>query len=99
MKFIEKKIKEINNLCEVFHVERLYLFGSASTDTLKKTSYLDFLVKFQSFDLYYYFDNYVQLKQKLQSIFNHEIDFFEEQSLRNPILIDSINKNKKLIYG
>ena len=39
------------------------------------------------------------LKQELKTLFNREIDLLEEQTLKNPILINSINKNKALIYG
>ena len=34
-----------------------------------------------------------------QKIFKRDIDLVEEQTLKNPILINSINKNKELIYG
>jgi len=35
----------------------------------------------------------------LKNIFKKEIDLIEEQTLKNPILIKSINDNKELIYG
>lgn len=99
MNLLVKKKTAINELCEKFHVERLYLFGSAAKGTLKDESDVDFLVKFKSFDLYFYFDNYMDFQNQLQELFQRKIDLVEEQSLRNPILIKSINKNKKLIYG
>lgn len=89
----------IKELCEKFHVERLYLFGSAVKGNLKEESDLDFLVKFKPFDLYFYFDNYMDFHNQLQELFQRKVDLVEEQSLRNPILIKSIDKNKKLIYG
>lgn len=39
------------------------------------------------------------LKESLKNIFNREIDLVEEQTLKNPVLIKSINKSKELIYG
>ena len=60
---------------------------------------IDLLVKFNDFDVTKYFLNYTNLKESLEAIFNNKVDLIEEQTLRNPILIRSINKNKQLIYG
>jgi predicted nucleotidyltransferase len=57
------------------------------------------LVKFKAVDLARYFDNYITFKDKLKVLFGREVDLLEEQALKNPILINSINKNKELIYG
>ena len=86
-------------LCDTYHVDKLFVFGSAMTDKFSSTSDIDFLVKFKSFEITLYFDNYMFLKQELKTLFNREIDLLEEQTLKNPILINSINKNKALIYG
>ncbi|WP_026776203.1 nucleotidyltransferase family protein [Polaribacter sp. Hel_I_88] len=89
----------IKSLCENHSVEKLYLFGSATTKAFSKNSDIDFLVKFRKIDLEKYFDNYITLKEALKNIFKREVDLVEEQTLKNPILINSINKNKELIYG
>ena len=95
----KKNISLINSLCEIHSVDKLYLFGSATGNTFSKNSDIDFLVKFRNIELEKYFDNYITLKQKLKNIFKRDVDLVEEQTLKNPILIDSINKNKELIYG
>jgi len=77
----------------------MYLFGSALTSKFKKDSDLDFLVKFKSIELAGYFDNYITFKANLSELFGRDIDLVEEQTLKNPILIKSINNNKELIYG
>jgi len=86
-------------LCDTYHVDKLFVFGSAMTNKFTSTSDIDFLVKFKPFEITLYFDNYMFLKQELKTLFNREIDLLEEQTLKNPILINSINKNKALIYG
>lgn len=91
--------KTIALLCESHRVEKLYLFGSATNDSFNENSDIDFLVKFKPFDLKDYFINYLDLKEQLKKTFNREIDLVEEQTLKNPYLIKSINKNKALIYG
>jgi predicted nucleotidyltransferase len=96
---IENQKEAIITLCKLHNVEKLYVFGSAITNRFSVTSDIDFLVKFKPFDLSLYFDNYFILKEKLKELFNREIDLLEEQTLKNPVLINSINKNKELIYG
>lgn len=91
--------KEITLLCESHKVDKLYLFGSATNDSFNENSDIDFLVKFKPFDLKDYFTNYLDLKEQLKKTFNREIDLVEEQTLKNPYLIKSIDKNKSLIYG
>jgi predicted nucleotidyltransferase len=41
----------------------------------------------------------MDFKESLEKLFGRDVDLVEEQTLRNPILINSINKSKKLIYG
>ena len=60
---------------------------------------MDFLVEFDDVDLYNYFDNYMDLKESLEELFDIKVDLVEIQTLKNPILIRSIDRNKKLIYG
>ena len=90
---------KINGLCDKHNVEKLYLFGSATNNKFSSNSDIDLLVRFKKIDLSHYFDNYISFKEQLQELFNREVDLIEEQTLKNPILIDSINRNKELIYG
>jgi predicted nucleotidyltransferase len=91
--------KQLESLCQEHNVEKLYVFGSASTNTMTSKSDVDFLVKFKPFNIAQYFSNYMELKRKLQELLKRNIDLVEEQTLSNPYLIKSIEKNKKLIYG
>lgn len=99
MKLKEEHIKKLKNLCDKYHVEKMYLFGSALTPNFNAKSDIDFLVKFKQIDLAEYFDNYMNFKENLKKLFGREIDLVEEQTLKNPILINSIDKNKTLVYG
>ncbi len=99
MSISEQNISKIRILCKSHNVEKLYLFGSATNENFTEESDIDFLVSFKKVDLAKYFENYMTLKEKLKNIFKREVDLIEEQTLKNPILINSINKNKKLIYG
>lgn len=99
MILINQNKEMIQRLCETHNVEKLYLFGSAATTKFNEESDIDFLVKFKSFDLKLYFLNYTALKTKLKNLLQREIDLVEEQTLKNPYLISSIEENKQLIYG
>lgn len=99
MKLLSEKIEKVKKLCVAHNVETMYLFGSALTSNFKNDSDIDFLVKFKSIDLSGYFDNYIQFKNELASLLGRDVDLVEEQTLKNPVLIKSINRNKELIYG
>ena len=99
MKLLSEKIEKVKKLCAAHNVETMYLFGSALTSNFKNDSDIDFLVKFKSIDLSGYFDNYIQFKNELASLLGRDVDLVEEQTLKNPVLIKSINRNKELIYG
>jgi hypothetical protein len=66
---------------------------------MNKNSDVDILVKFTDMNLYHYFDNLLSLKDSLESIFNRPVDLLEEQAIKNPYLKNSIDNNKKLLYG
>jgi len=99
MGIIDRNIEELKRLCTLYNVEKMYLFGSILNSNFNKDSDIDFLVKFKSIEISTYFDNYMDFKENLEKLFGREVDLVEEQTLRNPILINSINKSKELIYG
>ncbi|MEQ9288129.1 MAG: nucleotidyltransferase domain-containing protein [Cyclobacteriaceae bacterium] len=99
MDIVKDQIQQVKDLCRKHRVESLYLFGSAVSGDLMADSDIDFLVKFQSFDLKLYFKNYMSLKKQLDNLFKRDIDLLEEQTLKNPCLIRSIDQSKQLIYG
>ena len=99
MGIVDRNIEDIQRLCTMYNVEKMYLFGSALNSKFNKESDIDLLVKFKFIELSKYFDNYMDFKENLEKLFGREVDLVEEQTLRNPILINSINKSKELIYG
>jgi uncharacterized protein len=97
---IYNRRQELSNICKLLKVIRIYAFGSAVTkDKFNDASDLDFLIAFdERLSPEEYSDNYFQLHYKLRELFNREIDLVTERSLSNPYFIDSLNKNKVLIY-
>jgi len=99
MEIINKHIKELKSLCDTYHVNELYAFGSVVTDNFRKESDIDLLVQFGNIDLMDYLDNYINFKKSLQALFEKKVDLVEQQAIQNPILRRSIDRNKQKIYG
>ena len=99
MQVIQQYNKEINTLCAKHKVNKLYVFGSLLTDKFKEQSDIDFLVDFKPIALLDYANNYSDFKFSLQDILSYPVDLIEEKALKNPYFIESLNKQKQLIYG
>jgi uncharacterized protein len=99
MNTIEQNISSIQYLCENHNVDKLYLFGSILGNTFNEKSDIDFLVRFKNIELLKYADNYFDLKFSLENLLKRPVDLLEEQSIKNPYFIETLNEAKKLIYG
>jgi predicted nucleotidyltransferase len=95
---IEQHRENILMLCKLHHVSRLYLFGSALTSHFNDDSDIDLLIQFGDVNLADYFSNYMDLKEKLEELFQRPVDLVEEQAVRNPIFRQVLNREKKMIY-
>lgn len=98
MKLIEENREKLIELCADHCVKELYIFGSILTNHFNEESDVDFLIEFSQIDLLDYFDNYMDLKEKLEELLHRPIDLIESQTLRNPVFKDSVNRNKILLY-
>lgn len=99
MKLIELNMDKIKILCAKHKVNKLFVFGSVLKDTFTNESDIDFVVDFEKLDLSDYADNYFDLKDQLESIFNRPVDLLEEKGIRNPYFRKQIENEKHLIYG
>lgn len=82
MNIVEQNIKKLNELFENHNVKELYVFGSILTENFNEKSDIDLLIQFSTFDLSKYFDNYMDLKEKLEILFQRPIDLVENQSIK-----------------
>ena len=99
MKVIQEHIDAIRQLCEDYQVAEMYVFGSVLTDQFLSDSDIDFLVRFSGVDSLEYFNNFMDFKENLEKLLSRSVDLVEIQTLKNPILIRSIDRNKKILYG
>ncbi len=98
MNIIDLHKTSIVSVAKSHGVSSISVFGSALTNKFKPTSDVDLLVKFEGVDLYNYFDNYIDLKEKLETILKRDVDLVEEQTVKNPILKRVIERTKKVIW-
>jgi len=99
MKLIDQNIGSIQSLCKQHNVAQLFVFGSVLNEDFSLESDIDFIVDFNDIDLMHYADNYFNLKFSLEELLKREIDLLENKAIKNPYLRNSIDFNKKLVYG
>jgi len=87
-------------MCRRHNVIRLEIFGSATGSRFDPcTSDLDFLVEFGPFTAGGYSDHYFGLQEELERLFHRPIDLVVTKAVRNPYLLESINRSRELLYA
>jgi predicted nucleotidyltransferase len=99
LNFIEIKKIELQRLCEQYDIKSMYVFGSAVTPDFNESSDVDILISFKDIPYDKYTDNYFELHEKLQELFNRKVDLITERSLSNPYFIESVERTKQLLYA
>ena len=95
---IEKVKLRIEQVCRRFPVKRLGLFGSALSKNFSQDSDIDVLVIFDSDENIDLFDKYFELKEQLEEIFKREVDLVVDREFKNPVLRESIDRTRVIIY-
>ena len=95
---IEKARLEVSKLCETTNVARLDIFGSADVGLTDSDSEFKLLVKFgaSESDL---FDQYFDLKEGLESIFDRDVVLVMDSAIKTDSLRQFVNQTKRNIYG
>jgi predicted nucleotidyltransferase len=76
------------------------LFGSVAKNTSNNFSDIDLLVQFSDqIELLNYADNYFSLLEKLEKLLDRKVDLVTKKSLKNPILIEQIDRFKIDLYA
>ena len=99
---VKEKLPQIAELCKKYRVVRMYLFGSAARgdDFDPKRSDIDLLFSFSpELTIKEYTDNYFDLHYALDELFGRGVDLVAEETISNPYLVESIDRDKTLVYG
>ena len=96
---ISEHKEALAEICRRFHVGRLEVFGSATTDEFDdKRSDLDFLVDFGA-AAGSRFDSFFGLQRALSELFGRPVDLVEDGAPRNPYFIRRLNESRRLVYA
>ncbi|HEY9871741.1 MAG TPA: nucleotidyltransferase domain-containing protein [Candidatus Obscuribacterales bacterium] len=99
-RLIEEHRTELARLCQLHRVRRLELFGSATgTENESEIGDLDFLVEFADLDLTEYADAYFGFLECLQDLFHKRVDLVMLSAVKNPYLLESIEKSRTVLYA
>jgi len=95
---LEKIKPEVERVCRILPVKRLGLFGSVLTRSFAPDSDIDILVVFDADESVDLFDKYFELKERLESIFEREVDLVVDKPFKNPVFRESVEKTRTVIY-
>lgn len=99
MSHIEAYQEDIQSLCGQFGIASLFAFGSVVTDRFNGQSDIDLMVEIEDTDPLTYSDKYFNLKFALEKLFGRKIDLLEQRAIRNPLLMQEIDRTKVALYG
>lgn len=96
---INNRIKEVEQLCILYRVRRLDLFGSSVTGWHNlEESDLDFVVEFQPLPAGEYADTYFGLLESLEQLFDCPVDLIIGSAIKNPFFLQSVEKTRTPVY-
>jgi len=98
--FIASKREAIADLCRLHHVRRLSVFGSAVRDDFDATrSDVDVIVDFDEIPVAVYANNKDDLREALATMFGRNIDLLTWESVRNPYLLQELQRSHEMLYA
>ncbi len=97
-KLLEKNLVQIKGYCKDYHVDKLHVFGSITTNNFTENSDVDFLVKFKDVSVEQYTDGYFRLHELFELTLKRKVDLLTENSLSNPYFVKQVNQTKTLLY-
>jgi predicted nucleotidyltransferase len=97
---VAQRRRQIEHLCEQFHVQRLELFGSAVGAAFDpQHSDVDLLVEFAPLAEGEHADAYFGLRESLEALFARPVDLVMSSAIRNPYFLLAIEPTRTLLYA
>ena len=92
-------VAAIAELCRMYDVHTLDVFGSATTGVFDAaTSDFDFVVSFADEALGTLADRYLDLAEGLEALLGRPVDLLTERSIRNPIFRQAVERTRQRVY-
>lgn len=99
-RIIEEQRGRLRELCDLFGVRRLEVFGSAAAGPFDpETSDIDFLVELEPGSPGDMADRYFGLLEALEGLFTRRIDLVMLPAIRNPYFLQGIERSRTLLYA
>ena len=99
---VKNNLDKIINICKQYHVQSLYLFGSAATEEyFDKQSDIDFLIGYyrdengMALEPFDYFD----VLFSLEAITGKKVDLVVKEAVKNSYFRKKMDSQKVLIYA
>lgn len=100
MPVVIEKQDAIRTLCQDYHVRRLDVFGSVTSEAFDPLhSDIDFLVEFECTSPSLHYECYFGLLEGLENLFDRHVDLVEYASLRNPYFRETVDETREVIYA
>lgn len=91
--------KRIAELCRIYGVERLDLFGSATQGTFDaRHSDFDFIVRFADADKPGLARRYFELAAELERLLGRPVDILTDRPIRNPFFAQAVAASREILY-
>jgi uncharacterized protein len=88
----------LESLCRRWKIQQFSVIGSVLRPDFRADSDVDVVVTFQSDSAWDLFD-IVRLRDELAVLFGRSIDLIEEPAVRNPYMLASIRRTKRVLYA
>ena len=97
---LQAKRDAILQLATRYGARNVRIFGSVARHEADTQSDIDFLVQFsEKLDVLDYADNYFAFLEKLEVLLGKKVDLVSKKSLKNPVLIEEIDRTKIDLYA
>lgn len=88
----------LEDFCRRWKVRQLALIGSVLRPDFGPASDVDVVITFDPASTWDLFD-VVAMREELVKLFGREVDIIEEPAVRNPYMLDSIRRTKRVVYA
>jgi uncharacterized protein len=101
IEILEKHRDEIAELCRLYGVTKLEVFGSAAGDSFDPVrSDIDFVVRFDySRGVHGAAKRYFHLRRELSALLGKSVDLVCEDAVTNQAFLDSMDRSRTPIYA
>lgn len=93
------ELQSVRELCRLYGVNKMYVFGSASASNFKGDyDDVDLYLEMQDMPPLERGENLIKIWNSLEVLFSKKVDILTEMPTQNPFFVNSLQSTLKLIY-